>query len=219
VAGVGIRHFFALVTGALAKTREIHRSSQELEESSQVDYGIYNNRHAQCCISPRKMAQIFFYKSESRKSENLPGCNRFLTGFSLLEVMFAVAIVALLSIGIITLLLQMNTYATAARLKTLATLAALNQVELLSTDAPFSPPDQQVPVELTIGNQTAPVIVYDDPNSNITVTGTMTTTVDDPNYWQNGYNLHLRRVTVTVAYVFRNRNYTVTMHTIRASDV
>lgn len=162
---------------------------------------------------------MFFTKTETCKSENLTKRRRLSAGFSLLEVMSAVAIVALLSAGIISLLLHMNTYAMAARLKTLATLVALNQVELVSTDAPFSPPDEQVPVELTLGNQTAPVIVYDDPNSNVTISGTMTTTVDDPNYWQNGFNLHLRRVTVTVAYVFRNRNYIVTMHTIRASDV
>jgi hypothetical protein len=73
-------------------------------------------------------------------------------------------------------------------------------------------------VELGLGTQTAPVLVYDDPNSEANVNGIMTTIVDDPNYSQNGYNLHLRRITVTISYQFRNRTYTVTMHTIRASD-
>ena len=91
-------------------------------------------------------------------------------------------------------------------------------IELVSTDAPFSPPDAQIPVELGLGTQTAPVLVYDDPNSEASVNGVMTTIVDDPNYSQNGYNLHLRRITVTISYQFRNRAYNVTMHTIRASD-
>jgi prepilin-type N-terminal cleavage/methylation domain-containing protein len=142
-----------------------------------------------------------------------------VSGFTLVEIMSVVAILGLVSTGIISVLLQMNTYATVARLKTLAAVVALNQIELVSTDAPFSPPDQQIPVELTLGNQMSSILVYDDPNSDGVVNGTMTTTVDDPNYWQNGYNLHLRRVTVTVTYQFRNRNYTVRMHTIRTSDV
>lgn len=139
--------------------------------------------------------------------------------FTLLEVMSAVAVLALLSSGVISVLLQMNTNATVARLQTLAGVIALNQIELISTDAPFSPPDEQVPVDLTVGNQTAPVIVYDDPNVDGEVIGSMTTVVDDPDYWQNGFNLHLRRITVTVSYQFRNRTYSVQMHTIRASDV
>jgi type II secretory pathway pseudopilin PulG len=138
--------------------------------------------------------------------------------FTLVEVMGGVALVGIASIIVILALLQMNTYATVARLKTLATVIALNQIELVSTDAPFSPADLQIPADLTVGTQTAPVLIYDDPNSDNVVNGIMTTVVDDPNYSQNGYNLHLRRITVTISYEFRNRSYNVTMHTIRASD-
>lgn len=116
-------------------------------------------------------------------------------------------------------MLHMNTNAMASRLTTMASLIALNQIELVSTDAPFSPPDEQVPVELVVGEQTAPVIIYDDPNWDHSIDGTITTKVEDPGYWQNGTNLHVRRVTVTVAYRFRNREYSVVMHTLRASDV
>ena len=151
--------------------------------------------------------------------ENFRGGRSAEVGFTLLEVMSTVAVLAVLCTGVITVLLQMNTNAAVARLNSLAALAALNQIELVSTDSPFSPPDNQIPVQLTLGNQTAPLLVYDDPNADGVVNGVMTTTVEDPNYWQNGYNLHLRRVTVTVSYQFRNRNYTVRMRTIRASDV
>lgn len=133
--------------------------------------------------------------------------------------MVAVAVVALVSTGVIALLLQMNTHAMTARLKTLATVASLNQVALVSTDAPFSPADGQIPVDLDVGNQVSSIIVYDDPNSGLSIPGTMTTTVADPEYWQNGHNLQLREITVSVAYTFRNRNYTVKLHTIRAADV
>lgn len=131
---------------------------------------------------------------------------------------------AVLSVAIPPALLAMNSYATVARLNTLASAIALNQIELVSTDAPFSPPDDQIPVDLMVGTQTKddpadPIIIYDDPNSETTITGKMTTTVEDPGYRQNGYDLYLRRITVTVTYKFRNQTYQVRMRTIRASDV
>lgn len=141
------------------------------------------------------------------------------SAFTLVEVFVAISVMAVLSVAIPPALLAMNSYATVARLNTLASAIALNQIELVSTDAPFSPPDDQIPVDLIVGTQRAPVIVYDDPNSETTVTGTMTTTVEDPSYWQNGYNLYLRRITVSVSYQFRNRSYMVRLRTIRASDV
>ena len=130
------------------------------------------------------------------------------SGFTFAEVLFAVAVLAIVAATVISLLLQMNTYAMVARLKTLAGTIALNQIELVYTDAPFSPPDEQVPVELTLGTQTAPVIIYDDPNSDTTVEGTMTTVVEDPGYWQNGFNLYLRKITVTSATVFATETTT-----------
>ncbi len=139
--------------------------------------------------------------------------------FTLVEVLVSTTIVILISLSVVPAMLHMNTNAMAARLTTLASVIALNQVELVATDAPFSPPDGQVPVDLEIGEQTAPVIIYDDPNWDHAVTGQMTTTVEDPGYWQGGMDLHLRKVTVTVTYRFRNKNYSVQMHTIRASDV
>ncbi len=138
--------------------------------------------------------------------------------FTLVETLVSTTIIILLSLSVVPAMLHMNTNATVARLTTLASIIALNQVELVETDAPFSPPDGQIPVELALGEQTAPVIIYDDPNWDHSVLGQMTTRVEDPNYWQNGMNLHLRKVTVTVSYRFRNRDYSVQMHTIRASD-
>lgn len=141
------------------------------------------------------------------------------SAFTLVETLVSTTIIILLSLSVVPAMLHMNTNATVARLTTLASIIALNQVELVATDAPFSPPDGQIPVELASGQQTAPVIIYDDPNWDHSVLGQMTTKVEDPDYWQNGVNLHLRKVTVTVSYRFRNKDYSVVMHTIRASDV
>lgn len=193
--------------------------SQKREFRAESVYGIYNLGMPYAAILPRKPPKMFPPKNQNDKFEKIVQDASKEHGFTLLEVMASAGVLALISVAMVSVLLQMNSHATVARLKTLATLVALNQIELVSTDAPFSPPDAQIPVELVLGDQAAPIFVYDDPNSEQVVTGTMTTTVDDPNYWQNGYNLHLRRVTVTVTYQFRNRNYLVRMHTIRASDV
>lgn len=145
---------------------------------------------------------------------------RSAAGFTLIEVLVSATLIILISLSVVPAMLHMNTNAMAARLTTLASLIALNQVELVSTDAPFSPFDGQIPESLALGPpRTESVIIYDDPNFDSTVTGILTTNVENAGYWQNGVDLHLRRVTVTVAYKFRNKNYSVRMHTIRASDV
>ncbi len=154
-----------------------------------------------------------------RKSPLHNGIFEERAGFTLIEVLVSATLIILISLSVVPAMLHMNTNAMAARLTTLASLIALNQVELVSTDAPFSPPDSQIPASLALGPpRTESVIIYDDPNFDSTVTGTMTTNVENPGYWQNGVDLHLRRVTVTVAYKFRNKDYSVRMHTIRASD-
>lgn len=140
-------------------------------------------------------------------------------GFTLLEILVSAAIIILISLSVVPAMLHMNTNAMTARLTTMASLIALNQIELVSTDAPFSPADGQIPVELQIGEQTAPVIIYDDPNHDVTVNGVMTTTVDEVQNQPGQPVLHLRQVTVKVEYEFRNKDYTVVMHTLRASDV
>ncbi len=140
-------------------------------------------------------------------------------GFTLLEILVSAAIIILVSLSVVPAMLHMNTNAMTARLTTMASLIALNQIELVSTDAPFSPPDGQVPVELEVGQQTAPVIVYDDPNHDVTINGIMTTTVDEVDNEPGQPVLYLRKITVKVEYEFRNKDYSVVMHTLRASDV
>ena len=133
-------------------------------------------------------------------------------GFTLVETLVSATIIILITLSVVPAMLQMNTTAMASRLTTMATLLALNQIELAQTDSPFSPPDGQIPVGLTPGEQTSPVIIYDDPNWDQTVSGTLTTTVEVTAY------PYVHKVTVTVRYKFRNRDYVVSMHSLRASD-
>jgi prepilin-type N-terminal cleavage/methylation domain-containing protein len=64
--------------------------------------------------------------------------------------------------------------------------------------------------------------IYQDPVSGkIIVTGTLVTTVEDTNTsmtFVGDTNLNLRRVTATVSYTFRNKNYVVAMDTLRTAD-
>lgn len=64
--------------------------------------------------------------------------------------------------------------------------------------------------------------IYQDPVSGkIIVRGTLVTTVEDTNSsmtFVGATNLNLRRVTATVNYSFRNKNYVVSMDTLRTAD-
>ena len=64
--------------------------------------------------------------------------------------------------------------------------------------------------------------IYQDPVSGkIIVRGTLVTTVEDTNTsmtFVGDTNLNLRRVTATVNYTFRNKNYVVAMDTLRTAD-
>jgi type II secretory pathway pseudopilin PulG len=65
--------------------------------------------------------------------------------------------------------------------------------------------------------------IYTDPNTGqVLVKGTVTTTVADPGTTMTlegtTTSLNIRRATVTVSYIFRNTNYTVSMDTMRTAD-
>jgi len=65
--------------------------------------------------------------------------------------------------------------------------------------------------------------IYQDPVSgSVVVTGTLTTTVTDTNtsmtFGATSTNLNVRRATASVAYSFRNKNYVVSLDTLRTAD-
>jgi len=121
---------------------------------------------------------------------------------------------------------SLNTYAVSSRLYSEAQTCAQNQIDLILSKEPFdlSSNPQKIPSVLALGTTTTPnVFVYNDPVSgNVTVTGTMATTVTDTGSTMNftgvNTNLNVRRATVTVSYTYRNKNYAVSMDTMRTAD-
>jgi prepilin-type N-terminal cleavage/methylation domain-containing protein len=146
--------------------------------------------------------------------------------FTLLEVTVAIALAGIGVAATIAALTKVNAFASVARNLTGATTVVENQIDLLISDSPFNPqktnPDGtiQVPPELTLGTHvTNNVPVYKEPATGVIVGGTMTTTVVDISGTYNGITIPMYRATVTLTYTFLSRNYTVTMDTIRTSDI
>jgi len=162
-------------------------------------------------------------------------------GFTLAEVLIAVAILGLVAASIIWGLSQLNFYATSSRLTTAAQTLAQNQIDLLLTKGPFnpqlSPPDYPTPNVLQTGAAGAPYTYYSDPvtgtisGSPITVpiytdpttnqqvvTGTIATTNKNASFAVGGTGLNVVQSTVVVSYIFRSRTYNVIMNTMRTSD-
>jgi len=146
---------------------------------------------------------------------------RLSRAFALTEVLIALAMIGLMASGALWALVLINANATVSRLYTGAMMAAQGQIDLILSDTPFDPQLDEYPAagELNVGTQTQTIPIYTDPNTgNVVVTGTMTTTITDPGMMLNGDDLNTYQATVTVTYQFRNRSYTVTMSTLRASD-
>ena len=144
-----------------------------------------------------------------------------LDAFTLTEVLVALAMIGLMASSALWALVMINSNAAIARLYTGAMTTAQSQIDLILSDTPFDPQLDEYPAlgELNVGTQTQSVPIYTDPaTGNVVVSGTMTTTITDPGIELNGDDLNTYQATVTVTYQFRNRSYTVTMSTLRASD-
>jgi type II secretory pathway pseudopilin PulG len=148
------------------------------------------------------------------------------SAFTLAETLVGMGMLAMVAAGSLWTMNWMNVYATASRLYSEATAKAEQQIDTILTKGPFDPlaNPPQVPDELTLGTATQNgVLIYRDPVSNQTVvTGTMTTTVSDTGLagtvGGTATSLNLRQATVTVAWTFRGKDYSVSLDTLRAGD-
>src|SRR5712691_12443039 len=109
------------------------------------------------------------------------GCRSARAGFTLVETLVGLGMLALLGAGSFWTMNAMNVYATGARLYSEAIAKAEQQIDAVLTKGPFDPTanPQLIPTVLTPGttNQEG-VLLYKDPvTSQDTVTGTMTTVV------------------------------------------
>lgn len=150
-------------------------------------------------------------------------------GFTLVEVMTAVALLGLFASGALWTLTQANSYAALSRLTTGAQMAAQNQIDLIMSKGPFNPQnlandgsaDPQVPAELTLGTHPAETVtIYSEPNG-LTVTGQRVTTVftDNPVKVVNTRTLYVYYATVLVTFFYRGTQHQVQLNALRASDV
>ena len=159
-------------------------------------------------------------------SSSRPGAPR---AFSLVEVLVAVSLVGLIAASAIWALVQANNYAAIARLRTGALTAAQSRIDYLLADSPFNPQmgEYGTTNEWAVGSSIQNVTVYTEPAGagaqTHTVTGQLTTTVSqvpDPTVGKApGAQLNLYTATVIVTYTYRNRNYSVQLNAVRASDV
>jgi len=154
---------------------------------------------------------------------------RFLTirrrrarGFTLPEVIIAGTILALFIVGAVSTMAQINRWATAARLRTLALSLVQQKIdEVLTT--PWSALST-TPTVLTAGTTTETKLpLNNDPfnsatglssaftNLDVQVIDTRTTVI-------TSISTHMVRALVTVSYTYRGRNYSISMTTLRTTD-
>ena len=143
-------------------------------------------------------------------------------GFTLVEVLIAGTLLAVLISGSVTALTQLNRWATAARLRTIALAVAQQRLDLIETT-----PWQVVgtrPALLTAGTTTennvplnnddynaASSLISPYTNLDSQVLSTRTTVISD-------LTTRTLRATVTVTFTYRNRPFTITLSTLRATD-
>ena len=153
--------------------------------------------------------------------------------FSIIEILFALVALGIMSGGAYIGFGAVNTYAVSSRLYSEAQAVAQNQIDLILSRGPFNitSTPKRVPNELKLDSERTPagplvtpnVFVYTDPvTGKVVVTGSMTTSITDAGATQTFAGtttpLNVRRATVTVSYTFRNKNYNVVMETLRTAD-
>jgi len=144
-------------------------------------------------------------------------------GFTLVEVLIAAGVLAFFIVTSVTAMAQINRWATAARLRTLAlALAQQKADEILSTSWSVLSPTP--PTVLTAGTITENNLPIDnDSFNNATGLSSVFSSLDTP---INGMrtttitsvSARQVRATVTVTYAYRSHNYSVSMNTLRSSD-
>jgi type II secretory pathway pseudopilin PulG len=174
---------------------------------------------------------VNFYNSQAHKKGKRIG------GFTLVEAIIGISVLGLGIASTVGALTKFNALASTSRNGTGAYTALMNQVDLIQSLSPFNPQKMndradcdniihtQIPrdycntpptYDLTVGTHTYNNIpVYQDPNSGVIVTGTMTVVVTDISATiANTY-----RFQITINYTYLTRNYSLSMSTIRTSDI
>jgi prepilin-type N-terminal cleavage/methylation domain-containing protein len=171
-----------------------------------------------------------------------------LAGFTLVEIVIALAVLGTMAGGCYIGFNAVNAYAVSSRLYSEAQAVAQNQIDLILSKGPFNITSvvngfYRVPLVLCMDPATAAgpecketaattgphtqvtpnVFIYRDPvTGRVLVTGTMSTTITAVpatlTYGGVTSNLNIRRATVKVNYSWRNKNYEVALDTLRTAD-
>jgi prepilin-type N-terminal cleavage/methylation domain-containing protein len=139
--------------------------------------------------------------------------------FTLVEVLTATALFAIIASTVIWGLNMLQHRATVNRLYTQAQMLCQNQIDRVLTAGPYNPSavPAQTPAELMPNQAAVPVDVGAGPGN--TVSGTVTTTVTDTGHEYGGSDLKVKQAQVVVAYDFRGKTFSVEMNTLRAPDL
>ncbi|MGC3988209.1 MAG: type II secretion system protein [Chthoniobacteraceae bacterium] len=162
-------------------------------------------------------------------------------GYTIAEVLVALAVIGLFASSLMWGLTMMNNYAVLGRLYSGAMEAVQEQIDLVLTDGAFSPNNNtsapvsgitpryniELPV-LSSGSSssataTSVPIYLSDSSKTVEVDGTMTTKVENTGTTYNlisgnSTNLNIYRITVTMIFTYRGKTYSVTSATMRAPD-
>lgn len=152
---------------------------------------------------------------------------RFLGAFSLLETLIAFFVLSLSVGGIFAGLAKLNEYAVINRLYTSGLASAQARIDRSLVDKPYDPlggfvhPDLESKTEVNKN-----LTIYADPaatgSNGLLVTGTMTTvisSVSTPVASGTAYgNITLQRTSVTVAYQFKGKPYSIQLTCLRSPD-
>ena len=139
--------------------------------------------------------------------------------FTLVEVLTATALFALIATTVIWGLNMLQHRATVNRLYTQAQTLCQNQIDRVLTAGPYNPSvvPAQTPPELMPNQAPVPVDISTAPG--LPVSGTVTTIVTDTGLQHSGSDLKIKQARVIVAYNFRGKPFSVEMNTLRAPDL
>lgn len=141
-------------------------------------------------------------------------CRRRTAGFTLVEVMVAVGVLALVSVSVTQAMLQMNRRAAIARVTNAAKAEALSRIQQVSQCAynPDATP-AVIPSILTLQNTSTQIDLGSTLTGLGSIPGTATWNVTD---LASGTNI--RSVRCTVAYKYLGKNLSYELVTYRSPD-
>lgn len=146
-------------------------------------------------------------------------------GYSLIEVLVAVSVVAAIAGSSILGLTRLNHSAALARLQTCASTVAQSKIDRFISVTPFRPDLGNIAPDLAVatteeGTADVPTVpIYKDPSDPLAmVKGWTVTRITDASTTFGGEIVWAYRCEVTVAYHYRGAPFWVRLSTLRTSD-